>query len=257
MSQQLIDYVVGQVKAGVPLEQVRAALSGAGWSEADVNEAMKGIGGGVSSQTAAPLQPQVATQPEAQEAVSAGSALFAPAEERKVHHISLSTVILSVVILVLIGAGVFLYFTMSGKLEEVLSAKGSADAALSGASSQIAQLNKANEDLKTQLVAIQKSEADAKYVLSFFFALPQVGAGTSTPPQELQATVRGALSGGGKSLYTIATDLGFRAIVKNSKTEKVDAALKPLVGASVEVSGVHLDGMNEITVKAVNGVSVE
>ena len=98
MSQQLIDYVVGQVKAGVPLEQVRAALSGAGWSEADVNEAMKGIGGGVSSQTAAPLQPQVATQPEAQEAVSAGSALFAPAEERKVHHISLSTVILSVVI---------------------------------------------------------------------------------------------------------------------------------------------------------------
>lgn len=266
MSQQLIDYVAEQVKSGVSLDQVRSALVGAGWSQADIDEAMKGTRAVAPATTPSAASSPAPELQSVQAAVSLGAAAtpVMPTEmpeevvsEKKVHHISLSPLILGVVILILIGGGVFLYFMLSSQLAEMTNAKGNAEAALLSASSQIAQLSKANEDFKTQLTTLQKSEADTKQLLSFFLATPQAGAGTSTAPQELQATVKGTLSGGGKLSYVIATEWGFRVTVKNSKAEKVDAALKPLIGSSVEVSGIHLDGTSELTVKTVNGASVE
>ena len=88
-----------------------------------------------------------------------------------------------------------------------------------------------------------------------FFATPIV-VGTSTP-KETNASVRGALSGGGKNPYVITTKYRVEIIVKNSKDSKVIALLDPLVGTAVEVDGTHAYASREFTVTSVNGAKVE
>jgi hypothetical protein len=60
-----------------------------------------------------------------------------------------------------------------------------------------------------------------------------------------------------KGSYLITTANNIRISVKNSKDALVDAALKPLVGASVNIAGTHRLGAVEITVTGVNGAALQ
>lgn len=98
---------------------------------------------------------------------------------------------------------------------------------------QIASLNQTVNDLSNQLSV---------------FAVP---SGTSTA--EAPVDIKGALSGGGKSLYSVTTAKAIVVYVKNSKDIRVDGTLKPLVGNQVEISGTHMAGSNFVTVTSING----
>jgi hypothetical protein len=128
-----------------------------------------------------------------------------------------------------------------------------------GLQKQLKEINTSNNKLETSMVSlnqnlrgidaeltalkIEKEELEAQ--LSIFAVLS-----TSTEP--LPVKIKGLLSGGDKSLYSLTTDRGIVVYVKNSKEANVNAVLKPLVGTNIEISGTHLPGSREITVTKIN-----
>lgn len=262
MSQQLIDYVSQQVKSGVPTEQVRAALVGAGWAQVDIDEAMRAaqvspaVSASVASAGSKPAAAEPATQSPA--TLSIGEVMAQPdkesAPDEKTHHGSVLAIVFGVLALLFLAGGVFLYFMMSDKLAAQETTKSTE---LQGTIAQVQQLTTSNAELTAQVASLEQKEVEAKGLLSFFIVTVPPVEGTSTVSQELPATLKGALSGGGKLAYVVTTDQGLRVTLVNGKAEKVNAALASLVGSTVEITGTHPDGSSAFTVKAVNGSSVE
>ncbi len=65
-NQQLVDYIKGQLVAGVPKDALQSTLKGAGWADADIADAMKGVEGAAAAPAvqSAPKEPAVSAAPK-------------------------------------------------------------------------------------------------------------------------------------------------------------------------------------------------
>jgi ribosomal protein L12E/L44/L45/RPP1/RPP2 len=270
---QLVDYVKEQMKAGVSEEGVRNTLHAAGWSDADVDDAIKSGKAPVAA-AAGPAQAGGAMKPAMVEDVRAAitheTATEAAPEVMEVVSTSapakklpLLTIVFGVTTVIFLGAAIYLYMSASGSQ---LSAQVSdLSAQNSSLQAQIAGLTKKNTDLTNQVAALTASSTVwASEIasltasgtlwmneLSLFAALPELGV-SPTP-----ISLTGVVGGGGKNAYTVAAPDGVKILVQNSKDVKVDAALKPFIGSSTQVMGIHLPGSNSVTVTSVAGASVQ
>lgn len=259
VNQQLVDYVKQQTQAGVSKDAVRKALSDAGWPPADVDDSMKALDAvSIPASGAVAAAKPAATTIDPAAAMSAGQA-YSPAvspmktdkffDETAVKDHGRKTgmvplIVMGAVIVLLLGALVYMYFSGSGAVPQVASPD---TANLAG---QVQSLTADKSNLASQVETLTNdNQAYAAEVA--FFAYP---TGTSTA--DITGTIKGTLSGGGAVPYAVTTPHGLKAFVKNYKDAKVDAALKPLVGNVAELSGTHKPGSPDLTVTSVNGVSV-
>lgn len=137
--------------------------------------------------------------------------------------------------------------------------------ALSGQAVQ-PQPQNTNQD-QAALTALQDQNNDLNSQLSLFLPLKITtssvpGATPSSTPTIVTAvtpvTLKGILTYSGatstpKNTYILTTSKGIMVTVKNSKDTKADAALKPLIGTQVQLTGIQTAGLREITVTEVNG----
>ncbi len=144
-------------------------------------------------------------------------------------------------VITIVSVGAAIYFAMKGGGSSQVSAQTSADA-----QNQIASLTTKISGLNGQITSLQAESTEVKSELSIF-ATANAAAGV------VPATVMGMLAGDSKTQYTVTTPYGIVAYVKNYKDAKVAAALAPLVGTNVQITGTHIPGYRDITVTAVNG----
>lgn len=268
---QLLDHVKSQLQGGATREVVKTALMGAGWPEADVEDTIKNVEASVLPKTAPaivvsdlvansslevlPVEVKNAKAENAEPPKNFPEAgLPAQAGAKKFNKTSVIKIALGVVALLFAGTAVFLFFQNSGLKEKMAASSGVTDAAnakVAALNSQVGDLNKQIADLNSKLATLTGDNQKLIAELSFFV----VPAGS--PSEEAAFTLKGKVEVGGKVLYVVTADDGLKVTVKNSKDEKVDAALKPLVGQTAEISGTHAAGSRDATVTAVNGASVQ
>jgi hypothetical protein len=281
INQQLVDYIKQQLQAGVSRDVVLKALGDAGWPAADVSDSMKAATpatpGAVAAAPATPaatINPVVAmggvdtmAGPGAATAKSSSEKFFArPATAAQVpvaigddeeDHPSIkkfvtTMVVMGIVILLLAGALVFVYFNLNSQLDSAMSGNPNISGEVTTLQGQVSQLAADKETLTTQANALTAERDELATELSFLVAAPS--AGTSTP---VTATVKGMLSGNASTTFALTTIHNVRVLVANSKDAAVSAALTPLVTgtSTVTLAGTHLPGSLNLTVTAVNGTA--
>lgn len=158
----------------------------------------------------------------------------------------------SIVILALLGAAGYFFWEnrnlkaqVSG-LPEIKAIK----ASLEQANAEIGSLTAEKNDLIAKFNNANSELANLELHLSFFIAAS--GGAATTQGIEINGIV-----GGGKNLYTLTTKRQVVLSVKNSSDSDVSKALLPLVGSEAVISGDHVPGTREITVRAVNGMPVK
>lgn len=168
--------------------------------------------------------------------------------------ISIAEIVMAVIIVALLGGGTWFYLSQSGGASRADSLA-SQNAALEN---QIAAMTKTNSELsaessslKTENAGLATDVAALKNDLSFYAVIP--GISTIT---ENAVNVKGILTLSKSGQYVLTTANGAIVNVKNYKDTKVDALLKPLLGASVELAGTHPAGSRDLTVVSVNGQAV-
>jgi cell division protein FtsL len=157
-----------------------------------------------------------------------------------------------VVILLLAGLSVFLYTqnaSLSAKIANLTVSTGGAPAPASDLQGQLQTLTASQATLQGQVNDLTAVNNDLKAQLSFF------AAPSGTPAVAASGTVAGmlAVSGVAKPTYSVRTQYDAVVFVKNSGDAKVAAALKPLVGSSVTLTGSYVPGSDTFTVVSVNG----
>ena len=291
-NQQIVDYIASQVKLGVSLDVTKNALTSAGWAPGDIDEAIKAVQAAPASTkpnvpaassaktiSVSDLIPSgldtVQTSFESKLADKAKNAPVVAVKEKiatpvvvakkklSMPHISASlivTIVCAVLALAAGGATVYFYLQVNGlqsKLTAITNTGGtqasqvtSLAAQVAALTSQLADATKAKTDSDANAASLAATNQDLATDLSFF-----VASNTSGTPTSVSATVKGTLGSG--SLYTLILSNGIKLFIANSKTAKVDAALKPLLGTAVEVVGTHNPGSNMLTAQSVNGASVQ
>jgi cell division protein FtsB len=164
------------------------------------------------------------------------------------------TIIWIVVIVLLLGLSGYLYFQNSSLSSQVSSLGGQSSnvtSQLSALNTQVVALTASNTALMAQANSLASQNADIANQLSFV-AVPTGMSAAATS----SVTVSGMLTGG-KSSFALTTPYGIVVYVANAKTASVSAALTPLVGSTstVQLTGIHSAGSQNITVTAVNGSS--
>jgi hypothetical protein len=259
-NQQLVDYVKQQMQGGVALDAIKKALLDAGWPAADVEDSIKAAvpAGGAASPAATPLtvkkfDPAAAMGGTAIAGASAGVAAMSPKttfftdgphEVQPKHSWGRVAVgVMAVVILILLGALAYVYYSLNGKV-----AAGAGQTA-SGADAQALQdqLTKLAEDKNNLMTQTNALTADNQTLMG------EVGFFTLSSSTLVSSTVKGVI-GSNAGGYLLTTPHNILIAIKNSKDAKVDAALKPLLGQTAELSGTHRPGFAELTVTAVNGL---
>jgi hypothetical protein len=270
VQQQLVDYIKDQFKVGVGEDVLRGALLEAGWSEADIDDSVKSARGaaGPPASVSPPTKMDVAGAPIVMSDLMPGTSKMEiiaakPEVEKagktselearpsaKLPKFGAKTVVIILVVLLVAAAGAAIFFyTRAKSAEDKLTViLGASDAT----KSQIADLTKANGDLTSQVSSLTNAKQELEGNLSFFV----VPAGLSAT-SEVSVAFSGILAGGVKSAYTLTATSGIMISVQNYKDEKVDAALKPLAGQTVQISGTHTLGSQNVTVTAVNGNPVQ
>lgn len=283
-NQQLIDYVKGQMAAGVSETDIRKVLKDAGWPDAEIEEGVGGaktassspaaavsaVGQAAASMTkpaeAAKAEPKkevmnfdFMSNPTGMPAANAAPADVKKNTEKKPVEAAPATgafpggggkssrlpwIIAAVAVLALAGSVVY----SITKISSLSAASDSLTAANSALSAEIAGLKSSGAASATELDAA-KAAAKALADELALFVMPQNGTGT---PAAAQFTLKG-LIGQTKGVYTLTTANGLLLYVKNSKDVKLDFTLKPLVGATAELAGTHVPGSYEITVVTING----
>ncbi|MBI4085363.1 MAG: hypothetical protein HY432_02575 [Candidatus Liptonbacteria bacterium] len=150
---------------------------------------------------------------------------------------------LGILSIVLLGGNIHFYVkggSVNSEIQSLTTAKGAVEG-------QLESVTKEKNALTEQITTLDKTIENLGNQLSIF----ALGEGSSTEP--VAFSISGTLGGGGKSLYSLVTDKNVFLVVKNSKDAAVDAALKPLLGSSVELKGTHQPGSNQLTVTTVNG----
>jgi len=159
------------------------------------------------------------------------------------------------VIAVGLGVGmVMLYFQNSSaqsQLSGLQTQVSAANSKITALTSEVADLTTQRDNIKSSADLLTAKNLELLTELSFIFA--PAGA-TST--ENSQFTIKGVLTGGGKAQYSLLTAEGMKVMVKNYKDAGVDAALAPLVGQMVEISGTHTLGSANVSVTAVNGSAI-
>lgn len=310
-NQQLVDYVKGQMMAGVSETDIRKILKDAGWPDAEVEEGMKAAkpASSATSATASPAA-SVSAQPAAASS-SASSSPFsakptepiktAPKEEPKksvsfnfggasagMTSMSASTpavagkkdetkpmsissmgsmasmgsmtasapmerknsalfwIISGVLILALAGVGFFFYSQANTFSAQVDSLTASNEAM----TSELASLRQGGVSTAEQANTLRADFEETQAELNMFVVTPNASGTIEAQPY----TVKGIISSL-KTGYSVKTVKGIVFNIK--KDAKVDAVLKPIIGSSVTLSGMHAPGSFDITVTSVNGMSVE
>lgn len=287
---QLKDYIDQQTKLGVSKDAVKAALLGAGWQSSDILEAMGGSA--APAAVSMPVQPKdkapesvkpigitpVQTKPSSTSFVA--SDIFRPTKDEpmfqsragadlkpvspdKPQAVSLASSkksfsgesrlkkyalpeTIGLIAILFMGAAVFFYIQNADLASKVAAANQGSGASQAALTSLTAE----KTDLTNQVASLNQTIADLANQLSLF-AVPANASAT----QEFSITIKGMLGGGGKSPYSLMTNKDILVAVKNSADPKVNAALKPLLGAEVEISGTHAPRSNSVTVTAVNGAA--
>ncbi len=296
INQQLKEYIVNQLALGVSKEAVKSALLEAGWQASDVDEAVaslelpvknnapaqpietakpieiKPVGDSVSisKDTAGPQKPSRLSfvisdifQPKDEPLFQpqGGASPQRSTSENEVQVMTLDTknntvqgkgkfvlpLVWGVVAVAFLGAAVFFYLQNNDVRAQL-------DAITQESTSfktQLASLTESKDSLTNQVVALNQTITDLNNQLSIF-ATP-LNASTSEAPFSLA----GKIGGGEKLLYTLTTNKDIVVYIKNSKDANVDAALKPLLGNQVRISGTHLAGSNYLMVTQINGQFIE
>ncbi len=159
--------------------------------------------------------------------------------------------ILAIVLIVLLGALSGYLFFRNNNLNAQLQAQLAQNQSVAqGATTQIQALNASNTALVTQVSVLNAQNQDLATNLSLL-------ATTSTPPASSTILISGVLSAGlGKNTFILTTTYGVRISIKNSSVSLVAAALQPLLGQTIQVSGTYILGTPGIDVETVNGASV-
>lgn len=194
----------------------------------------------------------VAAKPLTAEAIAGASVA---AKSGFLSKISIPEIVMGIVILGLLGGGVWFYMNQSGASAKLQELSGQ-NAALNG---QIASMTKTNSDLsaevdslKTNVKSLADENASWKNELLFFVAVP----GSSTAVDGITVAIKGTLAVAKSGQYIVTTANGVVVNIKNYKDAKVDALLKPLLAGSIIIAGTHTAGSRDMTVTEVNGQSV-
>lgn len=167
-------------------------------------------------------------------------------------------IIEAVVIVGLAALSGFLYF-QNGALSAKVNGLGgqSADVAsqISNLTAQVQSFTTSDANLNAQVASLTAENADMEANLSFV-AVPVTDSSSVAVATTTTTQVSGVLRGGGSALYVVTTSYGVKVYVKNSSDAKVSAALTPLIGDNVQLSGTHLVGSANLTVTSVNGLSL-
>jgi cell division protein FtsB len=168
--------------------------------------------------------------------------------------VGILAIVLIVVLAVLAG---YLFINNNSLQGQLSSAQGGQQtqgaAQSSAAAAQIQALNASNTVLAAQISSFTVTNQDLMTNLSFFVVPANASSSATSSP----VAVGGILSAGlGKNTYIITTAYGVKVSVKNSSTAAVAAALQPLLGTTVQVSGTYLPGTPNINVVTVNGAPV-
>lgn len=283
IQQQIVDYVKTQIQAGVAKETVKDALLKAGWPEADVNDSI-----GAAESSAAKISPPVGSGTNPATTKIVVSELFSNSQLEVAPAISSTaketpiaesgqkmpsklfakmppknTIIMVAATILIAGfaaASVFLYLNnreLNGKLSALAGESGAADSKATALSAQITTLTQERDAAGSQLKSAMDENKEINFEFSFV-AAPQTASGSAAPVASSSPFVlKGMMGGGGKTFYGLTTARGLRVYIKNSAMPKVDAALKGMLGKETEISGTYEPGSPNVTVSAVNGVSVQ
>lgn len=286
---QLVEYISSQLKLGVSREAVKAALVGAGWQAADVEDTLKKVEGAArpvqpmqSAQPFKPAQPAAGASIKVSDLLSAsGSAATFKMSSPAAKPLDLSKnkpaassmvagasmmggvktrggrggfimAIVGGIVIVALGAAAYWYInngSLAGRVSTLNSESADVASRLASLNAQVQALNASNTALTAQAVSLAAENEDLKANLSF--VVVPLKASTSSEV----VSMRGALLGSSKTSFRLTTPYGVIVYVSNSKDAKVSAALTPLVSStsSVMLTGTHLSGSQYITVTSVNG----
>ncbi len=289
-NQQLIDYIKGQMMAGVSESDIRKILKDAGWPDADVEDGVKGAKPGATGGQPAVAAPAasspfagqatkseepVKTEPKKEAmsfdfmsnptgmaAMGASAAKVKDADKSMAAPEDAAAGVVSAKSsggrLPWIIAGVAI-LALAGSIVYFISKTGKLSAASDGLaatnaalSAQLAELSSSGAASATELDAAKATIKDITDQLNLF-VVPQNTTGTlAAKPFSLRGLV-----GQAKGVYNLTTVNGVVLSIKNSKDAKLDFTLKPFVGATVELSGTHIPGAYDITVQMVNGSELQ
>lgn len=155
------------------------------------------------------------------------------------------------VIIVLAGVSVWLYLennALSAKIATLGTTSTDVASQLSSLTSQVQSLTASSATLSASVDSLTAANKELTQELSFYALPPNTASGVALP-----ITVGGTLSGGGKIPYVLTTVYGAKIYVQNSSDAKIVAVLKPLVGATAQLSGTYIPTSDTMTVTSVNG----
>lgn len=260
VNQQLVDYIKQQLQGGVQKDAVKKALLDAGWPAADVEDSLGTANAGTSSgpaaasaQTINPVTAMGGTVAQKSATSPTGTAVKSDkffsdtpgAASKAKSGGKVTTIILAVVIVVLLGALGYVYWSMNNRIVALSGTAPAGGTDTAGLQAQIQQLTNDKTSLASQVSTLDQANQDMLQELGFFAA----PTGTSST-----VTVKGMVSAAGTT-YTITTAHGIAVTVRNSSVASVHTALKALVGQEAIVTGVRRLGTLEITAVTVTSAT--
>ena len=293
-NQQLIDYIKGQMMAGVSESDIRKILKDAGWPDADIEDGVKGAKPGATVGQSAVVAPAASSPFTGQAAKPEEPAKIEPKAEPKKEAMSFdfmsnpagmttmgasvgkvkdSSKSTAVPLDAAVGTGPAK--SSGGRLPWIVA--GVAILALVGSivyfisktgklSATSDQLTATNAALSAQLAELNNSgAASATELDAAKMAIKDITDQLNlfVIPQNTTGTLEAkpfalkGLVGQAKGFYNLTTINGIVLSVKNSKDAKLDFTLKPFVGANAELAGTHIPGAYDITVQMVNGSELQ
>jgi hypothetical protein len=177
------------------------------------------------------------------------SAYAAPMVQKKSGS-KLVEILEAVVVVVLCCLAGYLFYKNNNLNNQLQAINGQNQGIAQGSATQLQMLDASNTALTTEVASITAENQDLMTNLSFFI-LP---TGSSSTVSSTQVSVSGVLSAGlGKNTYIVTTQYGAKTYVKNSSQSGVAAALQPLLGTTIQISGTYIPGTPNITVTSING----
>ncbi len=258
---QLTAYVTAQLDKGVSRDAIAQALIGAGWMQADVDAAVSEVvaqraTAATSPAASAPAQPVVeqsyaASSPAASTSSVTPASFFSTTGSTPVDG-SIAIAPKKSMAWLFILVGVILAIGIVGGIVYAFFMGGSADLPTvtdqSSASQQLSTLQQERDQLQGQVSSLTTTVTDLENQLGIF---------KNSSEQTVPLTIRGTLSTTTANVYTLRTNRDIVLTVANATNAAVAAALSPLVGAEVELSGTHAPVSTLLTVTSVNGTAIQ
>jgi TolA-binding protein len=262
---QLTAYVTAQLDKGVSRDAIAQALIGAGWMQADVDAAITEVvqqrassatSPAAASPVAAAAQPAVteqsytAAQPAASSNAVTPASFFSTTGSTPVDG-SIAIAPKKSMAWLFILVGVILAIGIVGGIVYAFFMGGSADIPTitdQNSGQQLSTLQQERDQLQGQVSELSSNITDLENQLGIFK--------TSTDAT-VPLTIRGTLATTTANVYTLRTNRDVVLTVANATNAAVAAALSPLVGAEVELSGTHAPVSTLLTVTSVNGSPIQ